>query len=295
LLFALVSLIWGATWIALKLGIATVPPILFAGTRFIAAGGLLMLLLRVRGDRMGIARAHLRRLAAVTILMIAVAYALLFWGTQFVTSGLSAMLNLAFMPAALLGIGALLGEDRFTGLRAAGVAVGVAGILILFGPKAIAPHGAAHTRELIGGGAIIASALVYALGSVLARPLLRVYTPAHLSAFTMLGGGLVLSVCALGFEPGAGAAMRFDWGLSAWSGWLFLVLFGSLVAFTAYLQLVRIWGTARAGAYAFVSPIVAVALGVAIFHEPVTRTDAAGMAIMLAGAWLTLRPVTQTG
>jgi drug/metabolite transporter (DMT)-like permease len=111
----------------------------------------------------------------------------------------------------------------------------------------------------------------------------------------MLGGGLVLSVCALGFEPGAGAAMRFDWGLSAWSGWLFLVLFGSLVAFTAYLQLVRIWGTARAGAYAFVSPIVAVALGVAIFHEPVTRTDAAGMAIMLAGAWLTLRPVTQTG
>jgi drug/metabolite transporter (DMT)-like permease len=268
-----------------------VPPILFAGTRFIAAGGLLMLLLRLRGDRMRIDRAHLRRLAAVTILMITIPYALLFWGTLFVTSGLSAILDLAFMPVALLGIGALLGEDRFTALRATGVAVGVAGILILFGPKALAPRGDAHTAELVGAVAIIVSALVYALGSVLARPLLRVYTPVHLSAFTMLFGGLVLWLAALTLEPGAARAMRLAWGTAAWSGWLFLVLFGSLVAYTAYLQLVRVWGAARAGAYAFVSPIVAVILGVLVFHEPVTRTDAAGMAIMLAGAWLTLRPV----
>jgi drug/metabolite transporter (DMT)-like permease len=290
LLFTLVSGIWGATWIALKLGLATVPPVMFAGTRFTTAGALLLLLLHLRRDRIVIDRAHLGRLALVTVLMISVPYALLFWGTQFVTSGLSAILDLAFMPVALLGIGVLFHEDRFTLPRACGVAIGVGGILVLFGPKAIAAANPSSAAQLIGGGAIILSALVYALGSVLARPLLRAYTPVHMSALTMAGGGVILCLAALTLEPGAAHALAGNWGAPAWLGWLFLVLFGSLVAYTAYLQLVRLWGTARAGAYAFVSPIVAVILGVLIFHEHVSRTDAAGMVIMLAGAWLTLRP-----
>ncbi len=291
LLFAAMCLIWGATWIAVKAGISVVPPSLFAGTRFIAAGSMLLLFLLWRGDRLRIARSSLPRLAAVTALMVVATYSLLFWGALFVSSGLAAILDMAFMPVALLAIGSLLGEDRFTPVRAAGVAVGVCGLLILFGPKALAGTAGSPT-ELVGGGAIVLSALTYSLGSVLARPLLRAYPPLLLSGVTLLGGGVVLVAGALAFERGVVQALSGRWGGMAWAGWVFLVLFGSLVAFTIFLHLIRAWGASRAGAYAFVSPAVAVLLGMWAFGETVGVVDALGMATMLAGAWLTLRPAS---
>lgn len=290
LMFGLMCLIWGATWIAVKAGVSVVPPIFFAGTRFVAAGALMLLFLWVRGSQLLISRADLPRLSLVTVLMVASTYALLFWGAQFVSSGIAAILDLAFMPVALLSIGVLFGEDRFTYTRGIGVTIGIGGLLILFGPKAFGGAAASSTAELLGGTAIVVSALTYSFGSVLARPLLRTYPAFLLSGFMLLGGGLLLLFGSIGFEPGAAVAMSGRWGAAAWASWLFLVLFGSLIAFTIFLQLVEEWGASRAGAYAFVSPAIAVLLGIWVFGEVLTAVDALGMATMLAGAWLTLRP-----
>ncbi len=290
LMFGLMCLIWGATWIAVKAGISAVPPVFFAGTRFTVAGALLLLFLGLRGDPLKISLPDLPRLISVMLLMVVATYALLFWGAQFVSSGLTAILDLAFMPVALLSIGVMFGEDRFTYARGIGVAIGIGGLFILFGPKAFGGTAASTTAELLGGSAIVASALTYSVGSVLARPLLRTYPAFLLSGLMLLGGGLLLLSGAIGLEPGAAQAMSGRWGAAAWAGWLFLVLFGSLIAFTIFLQLVEEWGASRAGAYAFVSPAIAVLLGVWVFGEVVTAMDALGMATMLAGAWLTLRP-----
>jgi drug/metabolite transporter (DMT)-like permease len=287
--FGLMCLIWGATWIAIKVGISVVPPIFFAGTRFTVAGALLLLYLGLRGDPLKTSLTDLPRLTVVTLLMVVATYALLFWGARYVSSGLAAILDLAFMPVALLSIGAMLGEDRFTCVRAIGVAVGIFGLFILFGPKAFSGNAEAGSSELLGGSAIVLSALVYSLGSVLARPLLRAYPSFLLSGLTLLGGGLVLLAGAIGLEPRASQALSGRWGTPAWTGWIFLVLFGSLIAYTIFLQLVHEWGASRAGAYAFVSPAIAVLLGVVVIGEVVTIVDALGMATMLAGAWLTLR------
>jgi len=288
-LFAVMCLVWGATWIAVKAGIAVVPPLLFAGTRFVVAGLILLALARRREGPASLARRDLARGVAVTGLMIVATYALLFWGMKFVASGLASILDLAFMPVALLAIGAALGEDRVTRVRALGVAVGVGGLLVLFGPKAFAGSGGG-TMELLGAGAIVASAFVYSLGSVLARPLLRTYSPLLLSGATTLCGGCLLVAGAVAFEPGATQAIAGRWGVAAWAAWLFLVLFGSLVAYTIFLHLIGEWGASRAGSYAFVSPVIAVVLGVLVFGEVVTWLDGAGMATMLVGAWLSLRP-----
>lgn len=297
-LFALVCLIWGATWVAVKVGTEAVPPVFFAGTRFTVAGVTLLTALQWQGTIGRIARPDLPRLAAVTLLMISATYALLFWGAQFVSSGLAAILDLALMPVALLAISALLGEERFSPPRAVGVALGVAGLIMLFGPQALdggGPEGGAAgtTMWFVGGGAIVLSTFTYSLGSVLARPLLRAYSTTLLSGVTTLGGGVVLLASALVLEPGAAAMLSGRWGGTAWASWGFLVLFGSLVAYTAFLHLVREWGASRAGSYAFVSPIIAVLLGVVAFGEAVTLTDMLGMVVMLIGAWLTLRPVEQ--
>lgn len=287
--FSLMCLIWGLTWLAMKAGIAAVPPLVFAGTRFVVAGGVLVALCLARGVPLPAARGGLLRLAGVTLLMVTAPYGLLFWGMLFVPSGLSAVLDLAIMPVALLLIGALLGEERLDRRRTAAIVVGTLGLLVLFGPKAV---GAASGRsdELAGAVAILASSVAYAWGSVLARPLLRRCRPEALAGMTMAWGGAALVVVAVGLEPGATAALRGEWGLQAWLGWLFLVLFGSLLAYTIYLGLLREWGPVRAGSYAFVSPVIAVLVGIGVLHEQVSPLDVLGMAAMLAGAWLCASP-----
>ena len=288
-LFALMCLIWGATWIAVKAGLSSVPPALFAGTRFVAAGLVLLMIIYHRGESMRLAGSHLLRFAAVTGLVIVATYFLLFWGAKFVSSGLAAILDLAFVPVALLVVSLVLGEEKINFVKAAGVGVGVIGLVILFGPKAFSNH-AGSRSELIGSAAIVLSALTYGLGSVLARPLLDIYSPLLISGTTMLSGGILLLVGSLAFEPGSrDAVANLNWGSAAWAGWLFLVVFGSLIAFTIFLELVRSWGPSSAGAYSFISPAIAVVLGVVVFGEVITAVDAAGMITMLGGAWLTLR------
>jgi drug/metabolite transporter (DMT)-like permease len=290
LLFALICLIWGATWIALKFGIATVPPLIFAGTRFIVAGTALIGYLVWRHERLTVDRVDVPRLALATLTLVVGTYALLFWGTLYVSSGLSAVLNLATMPIALLSIGLVAGEETVSLRKGAAVLCGTVGLVILFAPRIAGSSTMGSPLELLGATAVAGSAIAYALGSVLARPLLRRYSTALMSALTIFFGGLVLATVALAFEPGAVAALKGDWGATAWLGWLFLVLFGSLCAYTMYMRLLRDWGPARVGTYAFVSPIVAVLLGAAVFHERVSAVEGLGMAAMLVGAWLSLAP-----
>lgn len=99
----------------------------------------------------------------------------------------------------------------------------------------------------------------------------------------------MLTAGAWAFEPGAKTAARFNWDLAAWGGWLFLVVFGSLIAFTTYLRLIAAWGPARAGSYAYVSPVIAVLLGVMLLHEDLSMRDGIGMILLLGAAFCSLR------
>jgi drug/metabolite transporter (DMT)-like permease len=261
--------------------------VLFAGTRFMAAGLCLYGFLILRRAPLAFARADWPRLLGVTLLMVVACYALLFWGMTFVNSGTAALLDLSLTPVALLAFAILHREERFNLPRAFAIALGVVGIAVLFGPKAMA--GSRHAGELIGGTAIIVSAAFYAWGSVLARPLLRAYPPTLMAASTTLIGGVVLLAGSLLFEPGARGAMRGDWGLPAWLGWAFMVLGGSLAGYTIFMRLLRAWGPSRAGAYAFVSPVVAVPLGMVWYGERLGLPDVIGMAVMLTAAFIAVR------
>lgn len=285
-LFVVMCLIWGATWLAMKLGVQTVPPVFFAGTRFVIAGLALLLLAWVRGEARSLDRYAFGRLVLVQLLMVVLTYAPLFWGIQYVPSGLTAVLDLALMPVSLIGFGLLLGEERWASSRAAALGFGFAGLAVLFGPQLVVPT---DWMGLLGSAAIVFSAVVYSLGSVIARPLTRTISAGFMSGLTMLPGGLVLALGALAFEPGALSAARFNWGVAAWSGWLFLVLFGSLIAFTAYMRLIAVWGPARAGSYAYVSPIIAVLLGVLVMGEQISLRDGVGMVLLLVAAFWSLR------
>jgi len=268
-----------------------VPAVFFAGTRFVVAGLVLLMLAWSRSEVRRLSRSEIGRLMLVQMLMVVLTYGPLFWGVRYAPSGLTAVLDLALMPVSLLVFGLAMGEERWSTARAAALGFGFAGLALLFGPQIVVP---ADMLGLIGAAAIVFSAVVYSLGSVIARPLAKTTSATFMSGLTVLLGGVILTFGALAFEPGAPKAARFDWHAAAWGGWLFLVLFGSLIAFTAYLRLIAAWDPARAGSYAYISPVIAVLLGVAALGEKVGLRDGLGMALLLAAAIFSLRAALST-
>ena len=290
LLFGAMCLIWGLTWIAAKIGVAAVPPLFFAGTRFLAAGLVMAGWLVLRDEWLLPARADWRRILAVGLIMNALSVSLMFWAMQHVASGLAAIINLSLMPVSLFAIGLLYGEERFRWRQLGATAAGILGLALLLGPKA-----QGGGVGVLGEAAIVAATVAYAWGSVISRPLLRRYSPLLLSATTMLIGGLMMTLLSFAIERVDAAHLAASVTPAVAMSWLFLTLAGSLAAFTIFLRLVRDWGAARAGMYAFVSPAVAVAVGAGFFGERFGALDVAGMSLMLAATWLSLAEPARAG
>ncbi len=287
LLFAVVCVVWGSTWIAMKTGTAVVPPALFAGTRWIVAGCILLSIVRLREGRLRLPWQLGQRVLVVALLLITSNQILMLYALRYVGSGLGAVINCALTPLTLLGFAVAMRQERVTKRLILAMALGVIGIFTLFGPAALV--GRLDGLVLLGALGIVLGTLTYSLGSVLARPLLRTMSPLMLAGFINIVGGVMLLAGSIAFEPGAVAALDLRWGWAAWGSWLFLVGPAAIGASTMFLVLVRDWGATKAGSYAFISPIIAVLLGLAINGEPLHPVDAVGMALMLGGAWVALR------
>ena len=287
LLFAFLCLVWGVNWVAMKVGVTSVPPGFFSGTRWTFAGAVLLLWRYFSGETMRIPWHLLPRLFWLSQLLITVNVFIMLYGLRYVSAGLASVLSSALTPLALLGFSVLMGQEGFNRRQLAAIAVGVAGMLLLYGPKIA--QGRLDLLEGLGALGIIVGNLSYCLGSVLSRPLMRTLPPAVLAASTNLMGGLTLLVISIAAEPGVGDVIGGDWGLHAWIAWAFMVFAGSLGATTIYFILVRDWGASRTGTFAFISPVISVAAGMASLGERVDLLEAGGMALMLAAAALVLR------
>jgi drug/metabolite transporter (DMT)-like permease len=286
-MFVFLCFVWGTTWLGMKIGIAVVPPGVFAGLRWSVAGLILMAWRISQGHTPRLPRRLILRMVLVSLLLISFSQVIQLYGLRHITAGLAAVISSALTPIALLGLSAALGQERFTLRQAGAIALGVVGIVVLFGPKACT--GELRLAELAGAGCVVVSTLLYSYGSVLIRPMMRDIAPADMAWMTNLIGGGLLLVGALVFEPGAWHAMGMHWGTPAWIAWLYLLIPGSLLSTLIYFFLVRDWGASRVGTYAFVSPVIAVVVGATLFGEHVELADVAGMALMLAAAGLVLR------
>ena len=165
------------------------------------------------------------------------------------------------------------------------MALGILGLVVLFEPAGV---GRGDPLEPWGMAAIVAGTLAYCWGSVLSRPLVRAHGPLLVSGLSTLIGGAMLLVLAFWIEPLDAGLLAIYLRPDVLAGWLFLVLFGSLAAFTIYLRLLRDWGPLSAGMYAFVSPAIAVALGALVFAEAFGPVEALGSLLMLGAARLAL-------
>jgi drug/metabolite transporter (DMT)-like permease len=287
LLFVILCLVWGTTWLALKAGINAVPPAFFSGVRWAFAGIVLLGWRRFRHQRVLVSPRLLGRVIVMSLVMVSLCAVIQLYGMRQVSSGLAAVINSALTPISMLGFAVAMGQERMTWRQGIAFAIGIVGVVVLFGPSAIA--GQIGLAELLGAAGVALSAVLYCVASVMSRRVMRIIPPVQLTGLTNLIGGLALLALSLPLEPGAWQAAGMAWGWEAWLAWLWLVLAGSLGASIIYFLLVRDWGASRTASYAFVTPVISVFLGMVVFGEHVSGTEAIGMGLMLAGAALALR------
>jgi drug/metabolite transporter (DMT)-like permease len=268
--------IWGSTYLAIRFALVSLPPFLQMGTRFLAAGGLLMAWLLARGKHRLPTAAEWRNAFVVGSLMLGGGMGLCACAEQYVGSGLIAAF-IAITPMIVCGWGLLFGQ-RPSRLEFVGMAVGVAGVLLL-------ARGASFSASPAGIAFIFAGVTCWSLGSVLSTSKLPLARGPMGFASEMLCGGAVLMLVSLALGEHAVTPLA----PRAMAAWLYLVVFGSLIAFSAYLYLLGHASPAVATSYAFVNPVIALLLGVAVGGESVTTGEWIACGVILVGVVLVFR------
>jgi drug/metabolite transporter (DMT)-like permease len=276
--FAAVYIVWGSTYLAIRYAVETIPPFIMVGARFIVSGVLLYTWARLRGERRPTA-AQWRDATIIGILMLCLGNGAVSWAEQRVPSGLAALL-VAVVPLWMV----LLDWLRPRGTRPrilvmAGVIVGLTGLIVLIGPDSFSGHGAV---DLIGAIVLIGGSLAWAAGSIYTRYGSVPESAVMSTGVQMIGGSVALLI--VGVARGELPLVHLSQiSAHSWEGWIYLVTFGSLLGFTAYIYLLQNVSPAKASTYAYVNPLVAVLLGWAIAGETVTPRSLAAAAIILGG------------
>ena len=270
-------IVWGSTYLGIRIAIDTIPPLLMASVRFALAGIVLYVWAvrqgDTRGDRPG--RKQWIATAVVGVLLLAGGNGGVTWGEQFVPTGIAALL-IASVPIWIVVFAHFTGDDRLTWPVAVGLLIGIVGVGILVQPAGVS------AAYLLGSLVILGAAFAWAAGSVYARraPLPR--RPLVATGMEMIGGGIALLV----LSAATGELSRVHPERISWQSLvalLYLTVFGSLLAFSSYVWLLRHTRAAVAGTYAFVNPAVAVLLGWGFLGEALTsRVLVAGAVIILA-------------
>ncbi len=283
--YVTVSLVWGSTYLAIRIGVGHLPPALFGGMRFTVAGVLLLGVATALGQPLPRRARDWATGAIVGVLLLAIGNGLVIWAEQYVESGTAAILVvtgalwMAVFDALIPG-----SESRPTWRQFIALLVGFAGIGLLVGHLPSMEGGALPVVALLGASAS------WALGSVFSKRRPVETSPYIHSAIQMCAGGLVLLLTGVSF----GEVARFHLSGAGLGAIAYLIVFGSLVAYTSYVYLLRHAQAAFVGTHGYVNTVVAVLLGWLILDERVTVRTFVAMGIII-GAVVWVRRSERTG
>ena len=281
--YLVVCVLWGSTYLAIKVGVTDLPPFLFTGLRFLTAGVILLVLARAIGDSLP-RRSDWKTLAIVGLLLLAGGGVPVVWAEQYVGSGIASIFIVTQVMWTALFDAVIPGGQRELNWRiVTGLLLGFIGTLLLVGASP-AEILAADKRGPI---ALTIAAVSWALGSVYANRHPTQTGPYMGAAFQMIvgGGSVALVGTLLGEWP--------SWQLSTRSigAIAYLVVFGSILGFSAYLYALRHASATIVGTYAYVNPVIAVLLGWLLLQEPVGGRTFLAMAMILAAVvWMAAEP-----
>ena len=275
--------IWGSTWLFIKLGLADLPPFTFASIRFIIASAIVFSIIRIRGIELPRARSDWLLLAVTGILSFGFNYGLVFWGEQYITSGLAALLQATTPAFGLVFAHFNLPGERLSWTRIGGVVLGVCGVAVVFSNQLAV----AGRQALAGCVALLLSSIFVAYSNVLVKKHGKKLNPAIMTAGQMLFGLLLLLAASVTLE---GNPLRYHWTPMAVIALLYLAIVGSVIAFLLYYWLILNMDVTKSMLIALVTPVVAVILGMIVLNEEFGwRTLAGGAMIILGIAFIVVR------
>lgn len=276
LAFTIIYLVWGSTYLAIRIGVREIPPFLMAGLRFTVAGAVMWAWMRVTGTPSPSLR-EWRDASVLGTLMFLIDYACLFWAEQRVPSGIAAVI-LAMIPVCitLLEI-TFLRTQRLTFRLAIGLGLGIVGVVVLMNPSASLGEAPLDHRGVI---ALLVSCCGWSVGTIVTKRLTLPTSKPMSAAAQMLSGGVQL--LALAVLSGEFTHFRAqDISSGAWLSLVYLIIAGSIISYTAYVWLLHYESPTKVGTYAYVNPVVAVILGATIGGESMGRRTILGTALIL--------------
>ncbi len=279
--FAAVYLIWGSTYLGIRYAVETIPPLLMMGIRHLTAGTLLYAWTRSRGTPAPRLREWFYPAVIGTLLFLG-GHGSLAWAEQHVPSGIAALL-VATLPMWIVVLARVSRTERHISRSSLiGLVLGFVGVSVLFGPDVVRHNG---ELNLVGAAAVLFGTFIWAAGTIWMRNVQMPESPVLSSAMQMLAGGAALVIAATltgemrGFHVANVSAI-------SWLSLAYLILFGSIIAFTAYTWLHMVVPPSRVATYAYVNPVVAVLLGWAFASEPTGVFTWIAMLVILAGVAL---------
>lgn len=278
--FAVVCVVWGTTYLGIRIALETIPPMLMAGVRFTIAGVIMLGIAKMRGQALPRDAKTLWNLALVGFLMVGVGNLAVVWSEQYVPSGMAALL-VATAPFWMALVEAFrTGGERLDLRSGLGMLVGFGGVALLVTPEGAG--GSWGLMFLLGAVVVQVGSLGWQIGSVHGK-----YNLGHVpllasAALQMLFGGLIVGVAGLA----AGEASRFTLNGRTFAALAYLTIFGSVLAYSAYVFALAHMRTTHSSLYAYVNPVVAVFLGWLILDEPLSWVSALAMFVILAGVAL---------
>ncbi len=278
LLFGLISLFWGSSYLFIKIGVETLSPFTLVAGRLLFGGlvlGVALVLIRAPLPR---DRTTYANLLFMAVFNIVVPFSLITWGEQYIDSSLAAILQ-ATTPLFTIVIGSLaLAEEAITVNRLVGLIIGFGGVVVLFS------HGLSGGRgdSLFGEIALVLSSLSYAVGNVFVRVRMRGFHPTVPAFFQVTIALVIMAVLVVLFE----SPVRLPGDARAWFAVVWLGVFGTSLAYLIYFRLVHVLGATRMSLITYLMPVVGIVLGLLVLNEMIDLRTVIGTAIILAGVGL---------
>lgn len=278
--FAVVCVVWGTTYLFIRIALESIPPLLLTGTRFTAAGLIMLAVAKLRGERVPLDLRTLANLTFVGFLMVGVGNLGVVWAEQWVPSGMAALF-VATAPFWMAIIEAFRRGGERVDLRGGiGMLIGFIGVAMLVTPGG--SGGTLSSMFLLGALAIQLGGLAWQYGSAHAKYKMKRVPLMSSSALQMLSGGIIVSIVGLALGEGS----RFALTPRTFGALAYLTLFGSVLAYSAYVFALAHMRTTVTSLYAYVNPVVAVFLGWLVLSEPLTWVSVVAMVVILAGVAL---------
>jgi len=285
LVFAALCIVWGSTWLGIKIGLEFLPPFLFAGLRFATATAALFVLAKILHARMPRDRSSWILMLFLGVFQISLPYGLVFWGEEYISSGLSAVL-FATLPFFVAIFAHLLAAEKLTRIKVAGIILSFAGLVAIFWRDITVLQNLAAQNSIFGSLAVVGSAASGGLANVMAKrhagridPAANVLVQHSVGAIALLSLGLVTeNRTSLNFTPVTVIAV------------LYLGIVGSALGFVGLYWLLKKTTATNVSMVTFLNPILALLLGWVVLQEIPDPNVGLGAALILAGVYMTLKP-----